>query len=209
MKGVIFDCDGVILDSEVIYLESLIQYLKSLGIETSISKVQYLVGMKMFEICKAIQEQFELYSLTLDELRDGQNKYFDQYMDSADISVMPGLVDFLKKCKKQGMIISLASSSGKEYIMNLLDRFEISKYFDYVVTGESVEHGKPCPDIFLYTLDKMHLNKEDVMIIEDSVNGIRAGIASGMFTIGFKGSKIVQDTSQANKEVYTFSEIDL
>lgn len=209
MKGVIFDFDGVILDSETIYLKSLVQYLESIGIDSKISEVKYLVGMKMQDICKSIQQQFKLFDFTLCELKEGQYKYFDQYMDSADISVMPGLVDFLKKCKKQGMIISLASSSGKEYIMNLLDRFEISKYFDYVVTGESVEHGKPCPDIFLYTLDKMHLNKEDVMIIEDSVNGIRAGIASGMFTIGFKGSKIVQDTSQANKEVYTFSEIDL
>lgn len=55
----------------------------------------------------------------------------------------------------------------------------------------------------------MGLNKEDVMIIEDSVNGIKAGIASGMYTIGFKGSKIIRDTSQANIEVHAFSEIAL
>ena len=45
------------------------------------------------------------------------------------------------------------------------------------------------------------------MIIEDSVNGIRAGKASGIFTVGFKGSRIIQDTSMADREVYSFREI--
>lgn len=47
MKGVIFDFDGVIFDSEVIYLESLLQYLESIGVHSTMSEVQYLIGMRM------------------------------------------------------------------------------------------------------------------------------------------------------------------
>mgnify|MGYP000024889143 CR=1 FL=1 len=209
MKGIIFDFDGVIFDSEVIYLESLLQYLESIGIHSTTKDVQYLIGMKMQEICVALQKQFDLYDHSLDELRFGQYEYFDRLMESADIQAMPGLAEFLKRCKDKEMTIAVASSSGEDYIVDLLNRFNVANYFDYIVSGNCVEHGKPEPDIFLYALNKMGLNKEDVMIIEDSVNGIKAGVASGMYTIGFKGSKIIQDTSQADIEVHAFSEIAL
>lgn len=209
MKGVIFDFDGVIFDSEIIYLESVLQYLESIGVHSTMSEVQYLIGMRMQEICVVLQKQFNLYNHSLDELRFGQYEYFDRLMESSDIQAMPGLSDFLARCKEKNMTIAVASSSGEEYIVDLLKRFNVYEYFHHIVSGSCVEHGKPQPDIFLYALNKMGLNKEDVMIIEDSVNGIKAGIASGMYTIGFKGSKIIQDTSQANIEVHAFSEIAL
>lgn len=101
MKGVIFDFDGVIFDSEIIYLESVLQYLESIGVHSTMSEVQYLIGMRMQEICVALQKQFNLYNHSLDELRFGQYEYFDRLMESSDIQAMPGLSDFLARCKEK------------------------------------------------------------------------------------------------------------
>ena len=207
MKGIIFDCDGVIVDSEVIYLESLKRFLSNQDIQVEIKDIQYVVGMKMPEICKALKNQFDLEQFTNEELAEKQNVYFDEYWENCHITPMKGIKEFLDRCKSKNLIISLASSSGKDYIHDLLERFDLKNYFDYIVTGEVVQKGKPDPDIFLYTLDKMKLNKDDVIIVEDSVNGIRAGVASGIYTVGFKGSKIEQDTSEADVQVYSFDEI--
>lgn len=207
MKGIIFDCDGVIVDSEVIYLESLVDYLKSLDKITNIDEVKYVVGKKVQEISQNLKEQFDLHGYTTQEIIAGQRAYFAAYWQKAEIKPMKGLVAFLKRCREHGLILAIASSSRKTYIDDLLERFQITSYFDYIVSGEVIEHGKPAPDIFLYTLGRMGLGIKDAVILEDSVNGIKAGKASGIYTIGFKGSKIVQDTSEADLEVTSFEEI--
>lgn len=209
MKGVIFDCDGVIVDSEVIYLESLVQYLRSLNIKTNVAAVQYVVGKKTDEISRDLINQFNLVNYSVEEIVIGQRKFFDNYWKKCEIKPMTGLIQFLKKCKQHHLKIALASSSRKVYINDILYKLGIFEYFNYIISGESIKNGKPSPDIFLYTLENMELEKKDVIIIEDSVNGIQAGIASGIFTIGFKGSKIIQDTSKADQEVNSFHEIDL
>ncbi len=207
MKGIIFDCDGVIVDSEVIYLESLVAYLKTLNKTTCIADVQYLVGKKAEEISQDLIEQFALHTHTVEALVAGQRGYFDRYWKKCTIAPMEGLVEFLQRCKAEGLALTIASSSRRAYIEDLLKRLQISEYFDDIISGEMVENGKPAPDIFLYALHRMGLEKQDVAIIEDSVNGIKAAKASGMYTIGFKGSKIIQDTTQADLEVSSFSEI--
>lgn len=208
MKGIIFDCDGVLVDSEVIYLESLVNYLKSLNRSTEIEHVQYVVGKKAEEISRNLMEQFDLQGYTIEEIVAGQRECFTRYWEKYEVKPMKGLVEFLKRCKAHGLTLAIASSSRSAYIEDLLERLQISAYFDYIVSGEVVEKGKPAPDIFLYTLERMGLDKKDVVIIEDSVNGIQAGKASGIYTIGFKGSKIIQDTSQADFEVFSFEEIE-
>ena len=76
-----------------------------------------------------------------------------------------------------------------------------------MISGDLLKHSKPDPEIYNLVTKKMGLDKKELMIIEDSVNGIRAGKASGIFTVGFKGSRIIQDTSMADREVYSFREI--
>ena len=56
--------------------------------------------------------------------------------------------------------------------------------FDPIVAGNEVENGKPAPDVFLVTAQKMGVKAETCFVFEDSQNGIKAGVAAGMKTIG-------------------------
>ncbi|MEF9968290.1 MAG: HAD family phosphatase [Longicatena sp.] len=208
IEAIIFDCDGVIIDSEVIYLESLVDYLKTLSIECTIKDVQLVVGKPILDIAATLQKQFNLYDYTLDEIIIGQRKVFHERFYNSPLSPMQGLVEFLDSCSSKNIKIAVASSSQEGYVVDLLERFNIKKYFNVIVTGEQVTHGKPAPDIFLLASNKLGINKKNTVVIEDSYNGINAGINAEIFTIGFKGSKLVQDTSNANIEAYSFKEVE-
>ena len=68
-------------------------------------------------------------------------------------------------------------------------------YFDAVVSGEDVTHGKPAPDIFLLAANRLGCNPADCYVFEDGINGVRAGLAAGCTTI------MVPDTVLPTDEV--------
>ncbi|MEG0958323.1 MAG: HAD family phosphatase [Erysipelotrichaceae bacterium] len=207
LKSVIFDFDGVVIDTEIIYLESVKEYLSTLGIQTTIQDIQYIVGMKMDAITKDLKKQFNLINYSLDELILGQRKVFNQKMESNEITLMTGLINFLNELRSRNIKCILASSSSRIYLCQLLSRFKIDEYFDRIISGEEVKKSKPNPDIFLKAIEESGIEKKDTIIIEDSVNGIRAGIRAGITVFGFKGSLLWQNTSEANFEVSNFREL--
>ncbi len=89
----------------------------------------------------------------------------------------------------------------------MLERLGISEYFDEIVSGEMVEHSKPAPDIYLKAAECVGLPTDSLIVIEDSVNGIRAGKNARIYTVGYKGSVVEQDTHEADVEVRDFMEI--
>ncbi|MGK0551572.1 HAD family hydrolase [Enterococcus faecalis] len=206
-KAVIFDCDGVLVDSEILYLNSLLKYLKTLGIETTIDEVKFVVGMKAYEIAEALQRKFELNQVSIEELIQKQDEYQEREMAAVELQPMSGLIDFLDSLKNQGYKLAIASSSLKNYVENVCRRIGILEYFDLLVTGEQVSNSKPDPEIFNKTVELLGIPKEETLIVEDSVNGIKAAKSSGVFVVGYKGSVIEQDTTNADAELKTFVEI--
>ncbi len=205
-KGIIFDFDGVIVDSEVKYVESLVAYLDTIDIDCAFDDVSYVIGQSMPDIYACIKKQFDL-KISEDVFIKDSLEVYEKMCDISAFEPMAGLIEFLEKCQEKGIRMAVASSSGYEYLYTIMDSFGIRKYFELVFSGDELEHSKPDPEIYDLTAKKMDLDKKELMIIEDSVNGIKAAKASGIFCIGFKGSKIFQDTSLADKEVKSFKEI--
>lgn len=206
IKAILFDMDGVLLDSEWIYLHSLKKLLKKMGIDANINELAVVVGMKMEAISEMLIHHYPI-PYTVEELSDYQDAAFDEEVACCKLEPMAGLLDFLKLLKQNQMKIALASSSESSWIRQVLEALEIGEYFDLIVSGEMVTHSKPHPEIFLKAAELLGVRKEECLVIEDSVNGICAGKAAGMKVIGYKGSKIVQDTSKADIEVDNFKEL--
>ena len=206
IRAVLFDMDGVLLDSEWIYLHSLKKLLKKMNIDAEIDELAVVVGMKMEAISDYLIHRYSI-PLSNDELSACQDTAFDEEVACSKLEPMDGLLDFLKLLKQNHMKIALASSSEKPWITQVLNTLGINEYFDLIVSGEMVSHSKPHPEIFLKAAEILGMAVEECLVIEDSVNGINAGKAAKMKVIGFKGSKIIQNTSCADKEVYSYSEL--
>ena len=102
----------------------------------------------------------------------------------------------LEYLKQHAVRMAVASSAPMELIKSNLRLAGIADYFDAVVSGEQVEHGKPFPDIFLLAAQKLNLQAQDCYVFEDGINGVRAGIQAGCSTI------MVPDLVPPTKELY-------
>ena len=79
--------------------------------------------------------------------------------------------------------MAVASSSLKHQLDANLIKSGLIDYFDEVVSGTELKHGKPAPDIFLHAADMLGYKPEECYVFEDSANGIRAGHAAGCVTV--------------------------
>ena len=211
MKAFLFDMDGVLLDSEKIFVRSLKRYLEDQGISEGISqdRLSKLTGMKTDAISKQLMEEYGLHK-ELGELSQDQDVYFEKELEKIGaLEPMEGLEEFLKSLKEKNFLLALASSSDKGWVHRVLTELRVEYWFDQIVTGDQVSVSKPEPDIFLLAAKKLGVKPEDCVVIEDSVNGIKAGKRAGMYVVGYKGSEIFQDTKEADEEIASFSQLNI
>src|SRR5690606_5174684 len=89
----------------------------------------------------------------------------------------------------------------------ILQKLDIEKYFDFVVSGEQVVKGKPEPDIFLKVANHYSIHPKDCMVIEDSTNGVLAAKAANMFCVGYYNpSSGNQDLTKADLIIDSFND---
>lgn len=208
VKGVIFDFDGVVVESEPIFLDSVIIYLKRFGIEANYDDVNFLLGMVMDDIVSSLKEKYQLKDSN-EKINKDATEIYEEICTLDRFSLINGLKEFLDKCKEKNIKMAVASSSDMNYLTTLINHFNIGEYFDFVISGVDLPVSKPDPLIYNLAAEKMGIDKKDLIIVEDAYNGILAGKRSGIFTYGLKASIVKQNTSLADKEVYSYQEIDL
>jgi HAD superfamily hydrolase (TIGR01509 family) len=95
----------------------------------------------------------------------------------------PGVHEIVEMFSKNGVKLAVASSSPIDMIRRNLTKTDLIGYFDVLVTGQGLEHGKPAPDIFLKAAEELGLDPADCYVFEDAFNGVTAGYAAGCRTI--------------------------
>ena len=112
--------------------------------------------------------------------------YREFYRDH--IKPAPGLLEFLKRLRAQGIKTALATSAGPGNIDFIVDGLGIREQFDAIIGGAEVQKGKPDPEIYLKAADLVGINPSSCWVIEDSLQGIAAGQAAGMRVVGISTS---------------------
>lgn len=184
LEAVIFDMDGVIIDSEPIHYKVNQKLYDELEIEVSKEEYNNFVGISNSDHWKHLKEKYNLTE-SIEELIANQNNQNLEHLEGSDEEPILGIVQILEELKIENIIIALASSSSLRYIKAVTEKFAIDDYFSLMVSGESVDRGKPYPDIFLETADKLEVDTANCVVIEDSKNGVKAAKSAGMKCIGF------------------------
>jgi HAD superfamily hydrolase (TIGR01509 family) len=140
-------------------------------------------------------EQFKIKSI----------RYFSEL---GEIPVMPGLIDFLEKLSSKNFPMAVASSSYPEIIKIILEKTDIQKYFQVVVSSQEAGKSKPEPDVFLLAARKLGIPAKDCLVVEDSANGIKAAQAAGMSCVAYQGSGAnPQSQKEADAIVSSFAQL--
>lgn len=209
-KAVIFDFDGVIVDSEVIFTAALKDFFRTLGIEAEDTLLYQFTGIPVASTIEKIRKM-TAGKYTDEELQAGLDHMYRTSIAGHYAEPMPGVQEFFCRLKENGIHTALGTSRGRDNVLEYIRDVGLHMPFDVTVTHEDVKHGKPDPETFLVCagrLGEYGIGKDEILIIEDSENGIRAGRASGIFTIGFRGSAVIQNTSLADLKVSSYREIE-
>ena len=176
--GVIFDMDGVLLDSEPFICKAACMMFAEHGLTVQPDDFLPFVGAGENRYLGGVAEKYR-FPIEID--RDKKRTY-DIYLEiiKGRLHPLPGVHDFLARCRELGKKIAVASSADFRKVRGNLIEIRISfETFDAVVTAEDVVHKKPAPEIFLAAAKKLGLDARDCLVVEDAVNGVAAAKAAG------------------------------
>ena len=99
------------------------------------------------------------------------------------IEKMPGLDRVLKAIEAAGLPKAVATSSHRSFANRALEMFDLGPRFEFVLTADDVERGKPHPDIYLKACQQLQVATQQTLVFEDSLTGSRAAAAAGTYLV--------------------------
>ena len=183
---VIFDCDGVLVDSERLTVGVEAQVLTELGWPMDAAEVvrRWMGGTSAAQLAEIAARLGEDAAAEFDR----RTTTTLRAVFETDLQAVEGVVELVDALAELGIPTCVASSGTPAKMQHTLgvtglwDRFE-GRIFSTV----EVEHGKPAPDLFLLAAQRMGVVPSRCAVVEDSVTGVRAGVAAGMAVFGFAG----------------------
>jgi HAD superfamily hydrolase (TIGR01509 family) len=118
-----------------------------------------------------------------DALRVKRREIEYAYIDQHGVPTKPGLESVLNWLDMQAFPRAVATSSAQATAHRLLQAAGVKPWFDIIVGGDDVAHGKPAPDVFLLAAKHLGVAPSDCVVLEDSSAGIRAAHHAGMTSI--------------------------
>lgn len=205
---IIFDCDGVLIDSEVISARMLIAELAKLGVKVDLPYVsRHFLGRSYPTVMATIRKDFGL-----DLPDDFEDAYRARLLMAfeRELAVMPYVTEVIDRLQRPFCVATSSSPRRAELslrLAGLADRVGARLF-----TSSMVARGKPAPDLFLHVASAMAVDPARCLVIEDSLTGVRAGLAAGMqvwrFTGGshFRGAAVdTPDDARAHRQFDSFA----
>lgn len=177
IRAVVFDLDGLMFNTEDIFEEAGQDLLARRGKELTQEVRGLMMGRRAFDAFTVLKEHLELTE-TVEELMQESDQLYQTVLD-AKLSPMPGLHELLEKIESRLLPKAVATSSHRAYMENVLGRFDMIDRFEFHLTAEDVSQGKPHPEIYLKAAEKLELEPDEIMVLEDSQMGTEAAAAAG------------------------------
>jgi beta-phosphoglucomutase len=177
LKGVIFDMDGVVIDSHPVHKAAWRRFLASLGRQVNDDELDFVLdGRKKEDILRHF-----LGDLSPAQIRDyGHQKEMMFREEALAINLVEGVTSLLDQIQAARIPIALASSGSHRRVQYILDRLDLRRRFNTVVTGDDVLKGKPDPGIFVLAAQGLQCGHSAVLVVEDAVAGVQAAKRVGM-----------------------------
>lgn len=197
-KAVIFDMDGLMFDTETLGYQAQGELAEELALPIAFDFDYYLkqVGRSDKDVMPELASDFGNAELAERFLRKMKKRQTDIASEQG-LPIKKGLYDLLAFLKDEGVVCVVASSSRRREVSFYLELADISQYFRYQVCGDEVSLAKPDPEIFLTAWKPLGIPKKDCLILEDSLNGIRAAYDAGIEVIMIPDLIVPDDEAKA------------
>lgn len=192
VSGIIFDMDGVLIDSERQSNEGWLWAAGQLGVDMPMWLIDSFKGAPAELCCKFFDDY---YKGVIDywEAKELRTQHVYKIRETEGIPVKKGVKDIFEYIRNNGLNCAVATSTRRESAEKTLHEIGVWDYLDAVVYGDEVERGKPEPDIFLRAAKAIGVNPSEAVVVEDSINGIKAGYAADMRVVHIPDTIAIDD----------------
>jgi HAD superfamily hydrolase (TIGR01509 family) len=183
IEMIFFDMDGVLVLSEPYWRQAEAELFFDLfGIKLSEEDVHHTTGLKTTEVVQYHKTRYKL---------DADNEIVGHEIEKRVIELvrefakpMPGLINFTDWVTKQNIRRCLVTSSSRYVIENILEHVGLVDFFEKKFTAYDEEWGKPNPAVYNSAVSYSELSKDKIIVIEDSMNGVKAAYQAGLTILG-------------------------
>jgi len=206
-KAVIWDMDGVIADTGIYHFRSWQQAFSKQGKDFTEENFRHVFGQRNDTIVRKTmgrpltQEEVDAVALDKEEIFRQSVKH--------NLKPFPGVIDLLKILKENGIASAIASSAPMENIRLILGGLGIQGYFEAFVYGREVTEGKPSPQGYLLAAQKLGVEPQNCIVIEDAVAGVAGARRAGMHCIAVTNTHAAESLAEADLVVDSLEKIGL
>jgi HAD superfamily hydrolase (TIGR01509 family) len=180
---IIFDCDGVLVDSERLAIKIDARVLASLGWPlTEAEIIERFVGVSDIDFTRAIESHL---GRRLPENWEAEFEPLYRNAFAAELRPVDGIVEALDRIAVSNCVASSGTHEKLRYTLGLTGLYD--RFNGRIFSATQVSRGKPVPDLFLYAAERMGVVPDACVVVEDSVNGVRAARAAGMKVLAYSG----------------------
>ena len=182
-----------------------IRFLNKFGVIGGIEEFNQLNGLSFWETIAVLKRRYQLPG-TEKVLTDLYSQSIrDAYGGS--IQLCDGVSDVLAALNLKKYRLAIVTSAAQEICMSFVDNHKLRPYFQSFVFGDEVEKSKPDPSIYCLALKKTDASAENVVVVEDTFNGVKSAKAIGAFVIGVTNNQSREDLFGAGADA-VFPKID-
>ncbi len=177
--AVLFDFDGVLVDTEEAIYQAWLRTFQAHGHDLPLEVYTRCIGSD-FATWSPKTHLEELSGLAFDWHDLDARRQEEILHDLSGEGTMPGVIDLLEQLTRMGIRRAVVSSSSHHWVDGWLEKLAFADHFETVVCRGDAPQIKPAPDLYLEAAKRLGLLPADCLVIEDSLNGMKAAKAAGM-----------------------------
>ena len=177
--------DGVVIDSEKLYSLSEKKLLMQYGVRFDSSDWNYIKGCTESQFYDLV---YDKYSPPIDRNRlITQGRAMLKKIFTEQLEYMNGFEDIYLKLRDQYRL-ALVTSTSLELVDHIDQFLFIKEKFDIIITSNDTQRHKPLPDPYIKAASELNFNPKDCLVVEDSIQGVKSGVAAGCRVVALEGS---------------------
>jgi HAD superfamily hydrolase (TIGR01509 family) len=204
-RAVIFDLDGVLADSEPWWSDIDAKLLAEYRVPYRGEYHRNVLGVSYRLAVEFYKKAFGL-SVPTEEMMRRRGEIATQFFANR-VGLFPSAKEVIEELRQMNLRLAVATSSVSASARPFLNRHQLTPFFEVIVTGDEIERGKPHPDIYLRTAEKLGVAADACLVIEDALPGIAAAKAANMRVAAIPDTRFVDARDYEKKADYVLGSL--
>ena len=183
IRAVLWDMDGTLIDSMPYHVEAWTEVLEPLGYHFAPEQLLKTFGLRNEEIVRD-HLKLDRPEAELQRLIEEKEERYRGLVREHGLALLPGARRWLDDLKAADWQQAIVSSAPRLNVTAVLQGTNLGAFMDTIVCAEDIERGKPYPDPFLLAADRLGVQPQRCIVVEDAPAGLEGARCAGMRTVG-------------------------